>query len=443
MRLRGVDGHDWEPVRVFTRRWEAELAQSLLSSHGVPVRLHSDDTGGIAYPNLGLVTGYALLVPVEEMDAAAELLDISAPEADPSPAGSGGNLGGLLLELLTFMSVTGSEQALADWLSARYTSAGEAVQRLGDSLVVGEEDPDRPNVLLVSHIDVVPPTDADLQPRREDERIVGRGASDMKSGLAVAMDCFEDPGLRAGPFNLLLVCYAREEGSHDDNELGPLLAQVPELSDADLAIVLEPTDLAVQLGCMGALHAEVSFVGKAAHSARPWEGENALTKAGGFLTQLAERSPEDVEVDGLVFREVFTATQAWTASARNVVPDRFTVNLNYRFAPDKSVEQAEARLRELVDGRAEISIVDRAPAGSPRRDAPLVEALIAGLDAPIQPKQAWTDVARFSEVGVAAVNYGPGLTAQAHQAGEWVPEANLHAARDALARFLSSPNGGR
>jgi len=340
-----------------------------------------------------------------------------------------------LLEVLRVPSVTGEERALADLLARRY--AHEEVLRLGDSLVVGTADGDRPTVLLVAHLDTVPPAPGDGPPEVRDGRVVGRGASDMKAGLAVAMDVFEDRALRDGPYQMLLAAYAREEGAHADNELGPLLDAVAPLRDAALAVVLEPTDLQVQLGCMGALHAEVAFTGRAAHSARPWQGQNALTAAAPFLAELHDLRPRDVAVDGLDYREVVVATQAWTAGARNVVPDRFTVNVNYRFAPDKDLAEAEARVHELVDGRAEVAVVDRAPAGRPFRDDPLVAAFIAAAAAPTGPKQAWTDVARFSEVGVPALNYGPGITAQAHQAGEYALAEDLVTARGGLARFLA------
>ncbi|MDQ3342877.1 MAG: succinyl-diaminopimelate desuccinylase, partial [Actinomycetota bacterium] len=128
---------------------------------------------------------------------------------------------------------------------------------------------------------------------------------------------------------------------------------------------------------------------------------------------------------------------AWTDNARNVVPDRFTINLNYRYAPDKTTAAAEARVNELVSGRAAVTVVDHAAAGRPRRNTGLVADFCDAVDATVQPKQAWTDVARFSQLGVPALNYGPGLTAQAHQAGEYAPEANLVAARAALAAFLA------
>ncbi|MGH8934523.1 MAG: succinyl-diaminopimelate desuccinylase [Egibacteraceae bacterium] len=341
----------------------------------------------------------------------------------------------LLLELLAMPCQTGEEGPIADWLARHYRD--EPVLRVGQSLVVGDGRGDRPLVLLVGHLDVVPPTPADLRPRRDGAWIVGRGASDMKGGLAVAMSCFEDAALRAGPYELLLVAYAGEEGPHETNELGETLAADARLATAALAIVLEPTDLAAQLGCLGALHAQVTFSGRAAHSARPWQGENALTKSGQFLAELHGRPPRDVMVDGLVYREVLSATQASTGgNVRNVVPDRFMVNLNYRFAPDKTSEQAVDQLSELVGRAAQVEVVDVAPAGQPWRDAPLVARFLAVLGAPVEAKQAWTDVARLSAAGIPALNYGPGLTAQAHQAGEYIPVENLYRARAAITRFL-------
>jgi succinyl-diaminopimelate desuccinylase len=223
-----------------------------------------------------------------------------------------------------------------------------------------------------------------------------------------------------------------------------LLGHDPGLQDLDLAIILEPTDLNVQLGCVGAFHAEIQFQGIAAHSARPWLGENALTKAGEFLMDLHRLKHEEVFVDGLPYREVVTATRAWTGEgcgddARNVVPDRFTVYVDHRFAPNKDLVTAEGRIAQLVDGRAKISPVVRAPAAAPQASDATVQKFIHETGAQVEAKQAWTDIARFAALGIPAVNYGPGLTAQAHTAGEYVPVENLHRARRALCRFLSVP----
>jgi succinyl-diaminopimelate desuccinylase len=353
-----------------------------------------------------------------------------------------GRLVDLLVKLVDMPCLTGDEDRIASWLVDRYQLRGEEVRRIANSVVVGQRTDDRPVILLVGHTDVVPPTESDLPARVEHGHVVGRGTSDMKAGLAVAMDLFEDPALRNGPVQLQLVAYAGEEGPHEGNELPQVLAEMPELKDAALAIVLEPTDLEVQLGCMGGLHAEVTLPGRAAHSARPWHGRNALTAAAPLLTELADLEPRDRTVDDLMYRDVITATQAWTSNVRNVVPDRFVINLNYRFAPDKSLADAESELRTMVEHMAgaavDVRIVDRAPAAPPLRGHPYVRALIAAADDHVTAKQAWTDVAQLAAVGVAALNYGPGLTSQAHQAGEHVPVEHLEQARTVLAAFLAT-----
>jgi succinyl-diaminopimelate desuccinylase len=366
------------------------------------------------------------------------------------------------------VAVTGAERPLTDALEAHYRALGEPVVRIGDSLVVGAAPSGaRELVLLVGHLDVVAPTDDDRVPRLEThdgtDVVVGRGASDMKSGNVVAMRLFEDAALRErSPFDLALVLYAGEEGPAQGNELAAVLAQVPWLADAALAIVLEPTDGRVELGCLGGLHAEVTLLGVAAHSARPWQGRNALTAAAPLLAALDARAPVEVDVDGITFRDVLTATHAFTgapgaAPARNVVPDRFTINLNLRFAPSRDLDAAEEELRALVRELAEdatsssagsagsvpldIEIVDRAPPAPPRRDAPLVARFIEVVGAEVAGKQAWTDVARFSAIGVPALNFGPGATAQAHQRGEWVHVDAMLSAAGHLERFLTGPAG--
>jgi succinyl-diaminopimelate desuccinylase len=248
------------------------------------------------------------------------------------------------------------------------------------------------------------------------------------------------------------VLYAGEEGPAVGNELTKVLDAVPWLSDAALAVVLEPTDGRVELGCLGGLHAEVSFEGASAHSARPWQGRNALTAGGALLAALEERAPVTRVVDGIDFRDVLVATQAWTgglgpggpgSSPRNVVPDRFTVNVNLRFAPSRDLDTAEQELRDEIaelagpDAPIDIVIVDRVPPAPPHRELPAVSAFVSTVGASIAGKQAWTDVARFAERGVPALNFGPGATAQAHQRGEWVAIEAMSEARDQLATFLA------
>ena len=347
-----------------------------------------------------------------------------------------------LLAQLADVRVTGDEGPLADAIERHERDLGLPVTRVGDSLVVGAPSGDRELVVLVGHLDVVPPTDADttprLQSRPDGEVVVGRGASDMKAGNVVAMSLVEDAMLREdSPYDLALVLYAREEGPADENELTDVLDAVPWLADAALAVILEPTDEEVQAGCVGGLHAILTFTGHQAHSARPWHGENALTKAGAFLAELHELEPVAVEVDGVVYHDVFSATQAWTDNARNVIPGHFTVNLNVRFAPTRDLDAAEQELRAFVGDRAQIAIVDRAPPAPPALDAPLVRRFVDAVGAPVTAKQAWTDVARFAQRGVPAVNYGPGMAGQAHQRGEFVPVDALVRVHTRLRRFLA------
>lgn len=397
-----------------------------------------------------------------------------AGDDEPTGASTGGrqDLTNRLLDLLATPHITGAEGPLADRLERRYRDAGEVVRRIGNSLVVGgPPDPTvatdpaggaqpratgtRPLVLLVGHLDVVPATDADRTPHlavaEGREVVVGRGASDMQAGNAVAMRAFEDAELRASsPYELALVLYAGEEGPAEGNELRSVLSATPWLTQAVLAIVLEPTDGRVELGCLGGLHALVRFRGRQAHSARPWHGRNALTMAGQLLGELDRDHVRDVEVDGIVYRDVWSATQAWTEGFgpdsdpasppfRNVIPATFTLNLNLRFAPSRDLAAAEIELRDRVgtSPEVEVEVVDRAPPAPPHRHAPAVAAFVDRVAAPIAGKQAWTDVARFAEAGVPALNFGPGLTAQAHQRGEYVPIDALVEADQQLRRFLN------
>jgi len=381
----------------------------------------------------------------------------------PEPAADGlrTDLVDRLLEHCGYVCTTGEEGPIADAMVARYIALGEEVVRVGHSVVVGQPGPssrlhggDRPLVLLVGHLDVVPPTEDDVRPRLDTrdgaDVVVARGASDMKAGNVLAMEAFEDPVVReASPYDLVLVLYAGEEGAVETNELLGVLEQVSWLREADLAIVLEPTDGQIQLGCLGSLQAEVTFIGRQAHSARPWHGRNALTMAGSFLDELDRDHLRDVEVDGILYRDVWSATQAWTPGlsptdtrravpVRNIVPGTFTINLNLRFAPSRSTEDAVAEVVARIGDRAEVTVFDRAPAAPPRMDAPLVRAFTASVGAEVAAKQAWTDVARFAEVDVPALNYGPGLTAQAHQRGEYVPIDAMLDAHGRLRRFLTT-----
>jgi len=326
-----------------------------------------------------------------------------------------------LLELTSIPSPIGEEKALCDHVQARLTrKLGEAaITRFRDSLIVrANVKPGAQKIALVGHLDVVR-TLHDGPARVEGAKLYGAGAADMKSGLAIMIELAERLELAKLPIDLTLVFYEREEGPYAENVLGPMMDEFELLRSFDLAICLEPSDNRLQLGCMGSLHATVTFEGRTAHSARPWEGENAITKAGTFLEELSLRLPREVTMDGMLFKEVITPTLAKGGRGRNVVPDSFELNINYRFAPGKTAQQALDELIVIVAGRARVEATDMSPAGRPHRAHPLVQKLAAAGVRAVERKQAWTDVARFDQVGVPAVNLGPGLNAQAHQPNEY------------------------
>lgn len=353
------------------------------------------------------------------------------------------DLAELTLALCAIPSVTGDEAAIAiwvaDWAASHVPEA--RLQRCGNSLVIGHPPKSGlPTICLFGHLDTVKPAiDQPLVIRGD--RLFGCGASDMKGGLAVMLallarwEAFD----RA---NACFVFYDREEGAYDDNGLVPLLS-ASLIPAAQLAICLEPTDHKVQVGCVGGLHAEVTFLGRRAHSARPWQGENALHKAAPLLSRLVameQAGPREVRFGDLTYYEVVSATMAQMDNSRNVVPDRFVLNLNSRFAPGKPVETAKCELLALVGDQAQVRFVDVAPAGAVCLENSWFDAWRKERGLAIAPKQAWTDVARLSVSGFDAVNYGPGETAQAHQANESCSIAALgEAYQHLLALFQAAP----
>ena len=339
--------------------------------------------------------------------------------------------------LVDIPSVTGEEGPLCEALAARLgeTYKEDEVYRIGKSLVVGPRT-GRPLVLLVGHIDTVP-RQGQGPAHIEGDRIFGLGTSDMKSGVAVMVHLLEDRPVRSGPNDVVGVFYDAEEGPHAQNGLEPVLQSLPWLVEAEFAVVTEPTDLELQLGCQGLINATVRFEGKAAHSARPWLGENAVTKAGTWLADLHQRGPDPQEVGGLTFYEVFSVTRATAGLANNVIPATFELNLNYRFAPHRTQTDALRRLAEITEAADAVDVQECVDGAPVPEGNPFLDRLMKIADAPVTPKQAWTDVARLAKYGIPAVNYGPGEVAQAHQATESVPLANLDPAYHALRRFLT------
>ncbi len=342
-----------------------------------------------------------------------------------------------LIETLAWLvdipSVTGDEELICTEVAARL--AAKPTVRISNSLVVGERT-GKPLLLLVGHLDTVP-TQGQGPARIEGGRMYGLGTTDMKGGVATMIHLLEDPEVAAGPYDVVGVFYEAEEGPSVDNGLEPLLQQVEWLSDAEFAVVMEPCDGEIQVGCNGVVNAEVKFVGRSAHSARPWWGENAISKAGEWLAQMHARQPEPHRIEGLEYKEVMSVTKASGGIANNIIPPEFTLNLNYRFSPLRTVDDAVEHLKTVCDGVDDVRIVDTAPAGPVRGDHPFVSSLTQASGSTLAPKQGWTDVARLGVYGIAAVNFGPGSAARAHQVDEWVELADLEHAFQALRSVLT------
>lgn len=343
------------------------------------------------------------------------------------------SLAELTLQLCRIPSVTGDERAIADYLEGHLGRilGASGVRRIGNALVAtAPMRPDRPTIALFGHTDTVKPAN-DQPVELTRDRVFGCGASDMKGGLAVMLALLERHRELTGA-NMIQVFYDKEEGPIAEATLPALLDSGAVPAGIDLAFCLEPTDNRLQAGCVGGLHAEVTFRGRRAHSARPWHGENAIYKAIGYLERLRDLGRREVRYGDLTFYEVMNATMAGTGNSRNVIPDAFSLNVNYRFAPGKSTEQATRELTELVAGEADVRILDVAPSGRVCLDHPLLLDWSRRLKLDVEAKQAWTDVALLTSRGLAAVNFGPGETAQAHQANESIPVAHLE---ESLAAF--------
>lgn len=329
--------------------------------------------------------------------------------------------------LVDIPSETGNEASIRDALAQRLAPIPQKV--INSSLVVGEPGPG--TVLLVGHTDTVP-LQGHVGARIEDDRLYGLGATDMKAGLAVMVHLLED----LGSDRLVGVFYAGEEGPLSSNDLGPILEAIPELARAEAGIVMEPTNREVHAGCQGSVNALVTFIGEAAHSARPWLGVNAVTRAGEFLTMMDQLSPELHPIEGLEFKEVITVTRASGGVANNIIPARFDLNVNYRFSPDRTTEEAVARLADLCAAADGFEVVDVAPAAYPEVSHPLFQELIAAAGGVVSHKQGWTDVAQLAERGIPGINFGPGETSLAHKPGESVALADLDWAYDVLVEVL-------
>ena len=354
-----------------------------------------------------------------------------------------GRLAERTLELVDIPSESHNEAAIRDRLRSLVPPVFAAVFE-GDEafLWARERREDVPLLVLAGHYDTVPAQE-NVPGRLEDGAVHGCGASDMKGGVAVALEFVRELAERdPGSVDVGLLLFGREELPPQANPLPALFDACPLVHEAGLAVLLEPTDLTIQAGCVGNLSARVTFHGVSGHSARPWLADNALHRAIDGLSRVAAHERREAVIDGLPFYEVVSVTRLEGGLADNVVPDRAVATLNLRYPPDRSPQEAEDYVRTLVPTDATVEIVGNSPPGAVVRDVPLVHALRAAGDFPVEPKQAWTNVADFTSRGIPAVNFGPGATRYAHARDELVEVAALERAYVALRRVALGETDG-
>lgn len=346
----------------------------------------------------------------------------------------------LTAAIMDIESVSGNEAALADAVEGALASLAHLqVTRNGDSIVARTSLGRDERVILAGHLDTVPlpttPGSRGTVPTTWDGDVLyGRGATDMKGGVAVQLALAAT--LAEPTKDITFIFYDHEEVAASKSGLGRLVRENRELLDADFGILLEPTNGTVEGGCNGTIRFEVTTRGLAAHSARAWMGENAIHAAAPILTRLANYEPATVNVDGLDYRESLNAVKIHGGTAGNVIPDGCVVEVNYRFAPDKTPAQAEAVVRELLAG-FEMVCTDSSAGARPGLNAPAAASFVAAVGREPLPKYGWTDVARLSEMGIPAVNFGPGDALLAHSDNEHVAAEDIRECLAALTRWLS------
>lgn len=341
-------------------------------------------------------------------------------------------------QLCNIESVSLDEKNLADAIEAELGGLDHLeVVRDGNTIVARTNLGRDERIVLAGHIDTVPLTQdpPNLPVERVNGKLYGRGTTDMKGGVAVQLKIAKE--LTKPNRDITFVFYEAEEIEDQYNGLGRIARTRPELLEgAVFAVLLEPTNGGIEGGCKGTLRVHVRTKGIAAHSARPWKGDNAIHAAADILTRLQGYEAQTVTVDGLDYHEGLNAVNISGGIAGNVIPDACTVTVNYRFAPDKSAEEALAYVTTFFDGYS-IECDDLAGGARPGLDLPAAKAFVESLGLPVVAKEGWTDVARFSAVGVPAVNFGPGDPNVAHMDDEWCPEQQIVDSLAALTEWLA------
>ena len=340
----------------------------------------------------------------------------------------------LTVQLVDIESVSQNELAIADAVEAALAAYDHlTVSRHGNTVVARTELGRGERVVIAGHLDTVPLND-NLPARRDGGLLHGLGTCDMKGGDAVILRLaatVPEPNR-----DVTFILYECEEIDAEFNGLYLLSQSHPELMKADFAILMEPSNAEVEAGCQGTLRVEVRAVGERAHSARSWMGVNAIHQATPILERLRDYEPRKPVIDGLEYHEGLNAVGVRGGVAGNVLPDECVVEVNHRFAPDRSEAEAQAFVRELFEG-FDVTVLDSAPGALPGLDLPAAKAFIEAVGREVNPKFGWTDVARFTSLGIPAVNFGPGDPMLAHKQEEHVPVEHIERCERQLREWLT------
>lgn len=341
----------------------------------------------------------------------------------------------LTAALVDIASESLDEQVIADAVEAALRPLRHLeVVRDGHTIVARTSLGRAERVVIAGHLDTVP-ANGNLPSRLEGDILHGLGTCDMKGGVAIAL--LMAAAVPQPVRDVTYVFYEGEEIAAEHNGLGRLARERPELLAGDFAILMEPSNAGVEAGCQGTMRADIRTTGERAHTARAWMGSNAIHALAPVLDGLNAYVPREVDIDGLTYREGLNAVAINGGVSGNVVPDEAVVTVNFRFAPDRSEEQAHQHLQETFEGFG-LTVTDSAPGALPGLSHPAAAAFVEAVGAEVRPKFGWTDVAQFTLLGIPAVNYGPGDPLYAHKADEHVPVEHLHRVRDRLEKWLTT-----
>ena len=337
-----------------------------------------------------------------------------------------------LLKLISIESETGKEEKILDFINQfliENNFKGEILRSSGGIVAVPKESTKK--IALVGHVDTVPVVPNQKYEFDNEDIVGGRGTVDMKGGIAIMLH-----SLIENHSEIIAVFYTAEESSYDDNGLNIIMPTLLNDFDLDFAIILEPTDNEIQLGCLGALNATLTLHGKAAHSARPWVGDNPVYKVKEIIKLVQDNEILELDIDGLKFKQVMSITKISSGIANNVIPEDLKLNLNFRYSPEMNGEEASNYIRDLFSNYSDVEIMNTSDGAMPNKEESQISNFIKRTSAVVQPKQAWTDIARFYQNNIPCLNFGPGNPLLAHATNEHISKRQLLESYELLSSYF-------